>query len=93
MTTINLRIYDPDFGSLFSASGIGLQYSCAPIELVRSGQTSGSTFVSLILFGSDVAVDNTPELSGVGLNSLLTISQRNSVQVVIEGWGETRGVR
>ena len=32
-------------------------------------------------------------LSGVCLNSLLTVSQRNSVRVMVEGWGETRGVR
>ena len=31
-------------------------------------------------------------LSGVCLNSLLTMSQRNSVRVVIEGWGETGGM-
>ena len=34
-----------------------------------------------------------PSVSGVCLNSLLTVSQRNSVWVMIEGWGETRGVR
>ena len=32
-------------------------------------------------------------MSGVCLNSLLTMSQRNSVWVVNERWGETRGVR
>ena len=32
-------------------------------------------------------------LSGVGLNSLLTVSQRNSVWIVVERRGEARGMR